>query len=289
MFHLIKNSLAFRSALFFKVFCGITFLRKKASKEMSDLTLITLTGKKHTGLLTECLLSIYRSSSLLPKLAIISDGSISSEELEKKLNWWPGNINIYMPDEIFDYHKHRDELLVFAKKNPMGLKMALILRFAELGPTFYTDTDVIWYKDIHSLVPADQSIKIQMSPDYQPAYDENLISDKPYSDIKYSPWFCAGIMYAHGNLYNTLPEIKKLTLKAMIKSNHFSEQTIFAAANYFNGKSSWPIKEVTCFQSDQLTLKPSYIGQHWICRHYVGPVRHIFWRDAFFLRLGIKA
>jgi hypothetical protein len=70
------------------------------------------------------------------------------------------------------------------------------------------------------------------------------------------------------------------------KPYYFTEQTFFAIAAKLLSADMWRFNEIALFESDRFKLGPSYIGKNWFARHYVGPVRHLFWRDSFYKRLA---
>ncbi len=67
----------------------------------------------------------------------------------------------------------------------------------------------------------------------------------------------------------------------------FTEQTIMAEAVFQVGCIAWNIEMVRMFNDDEFTIKPTYLGKKWIARHYVFPIRHLFWRDALAARLRV--
>lgn len=66
-----------------------------------------------------------------------------------------------------------------------------------------------------------------------------------------------------------------------------TEQTLLAEAAHQLGGRTWPAEEIVCSVDDPLTLRPSYPGKPWVASHYVGQVRHLFWRAVLALRLGV--
>ena len=66
-----------------------------------------------------------------------------------------------------------------------------------------------------------------------------------------------------------------------------TEQTILAEAVFQVGRIAWSLEVVRLFDGDKFTIKPTYVGKQWIARHYVGYIRHLFWRDALAVRLRV--
>ncbi|MEI6429393.1 MAG: hypothetical protein WCO45_13580 [Pseudanabaena sp. ELA607] len=290
--------MAFRSALLYKNILSLIPIKSSSIvKDSLPLSLVYLCGQKQKVMLKESLFSLYRSWDKLPQLEIVSDGSLDKEEVMKMLSWWKGDKIFSTPEDCFEYHENlgRKSLVQFAKTNVMGLKMAAVLKSAEQSPTLYCDTDILWFRD---LVNINFDLKIilsnkselpflKMSEDFQPAYDQNLTHLPRFSHLPREKHLCAGLILASGNIFNFC-NLDDAIQVAIDKSNHFTEQTIFAEACLQLNGISYSRNEISCFVDDQFSLIPTFFGKSWIARHYVGPVRHLFWRDALALRLGNK-
>lgn len=59
-------------------------------------------------------------------------------------------------------------------------------------------------------------------------------------------------------------------------------QTFFAKTNAKTTNSYWVIDEIEVFQDVSQSQTTNSSNKDWITILYVGPVRHLFWRDAFF-------
>lgn len=292
LFTTIRNSLAFRSGNIYRFLLGIIPISKKIKKEEDDKILVFLTGIKQLPMLQESVYSFYISNNKLPSLKIFTDGTVSREKLTKYFSWYPNSLEIIEKGDCIDYHnnKERDNLVRFAKKNPMGLKLAAIIQIADNSPCFYCDTDILAFNDLEYLMPK-LSLGIAkkylcMSQDYQTAYDD-YIQEKYFPNLNQSPFYCAGFLFLSGNILD-FHIMDTILADCCKESNHFTEQTIFAGLNrtYFN--QHWSDELITLFQNDQQSLAPSYLNKEWVARHYVGSFRHLFWRDAFFLRIALK-
>jgi hypothetical protein len=260
-------------------------------KPEQDLVLLTMTGSKYLELLQQCLLSLYKTWSTLPKLHVVSDGTITTLELEKALKWWPNTKYFSSWEQSVDYHNNmgRKSLVQYAHSHFMGKKLAVILASGEQGSTLWCDSDILWFREISGLPRAGQPSglpTLKMSEDYQSSYDEQLIN-YGLEHLSEPPYRNAGFLHIQGNLLEHC-NLQHLIDLAAEDSGHSTEQTIFAEAAYQLGGEVWSNEEVACFEDDKLSLLPDYAGKNWFARHYVGPVRHLFWRDALILRLGLK-
>ncbi|MEL6457014.1 MAG: hypothetical protein AAFQ91_02015 [Cyanobacteria bacterium J06621_15] len=261
------------------------------SKPELQLLFLTLCGASHLSLLQQCLYSLYISWEFLPRIQIVSDGTLSLSKLNEALSWWPGSISFTTWEDSILYHQRlgRKYLVEFAEHNVIGRKLAVILQFGEQECTLWCDTDILWFQQIPEitqefLMSSNQIFKV--SEDFQAAYDFKLIN-RGLSYLCEPPFINTGLVLIHAELYQNY-KLEKLLKYAIDSSNHFTEQTILAEVAYRTGFNYWTKTEIECSVDDQLSLSPTYIGKNSIARHYIGPIRHLFWRDALALRLNIR-
>jgi hypothetical protein len=240
-------------------------------------------GEAHLGMLQECLLSLYHAWSRLPRLQVVSDGSMTKRELTQALSWWPGDKSVLPWEDIVAYHRRRDRgaLARFAKQSVIGRKLASVLQFGEQRPTLYCDADILWFAE-PTLPKGDggDSPSLILLEDYQPSYDENLSLSENLPD---TPFLNTGLVYLSGNLCHSAG-LRSLVQQASVESNHFTEQTILAIASRRIGGQTWPADRYICDTRRERTPGPSFVGKDWVARHYVGGLRHLFWQDALMLR-----
>jgi hypothetical protein len=285
MFLKIKNSFAFRSGAIYRFFLVHLKPRFVTQKLISnEIELISLCGKAHVDMLVESIYTFIKTQNAIPRIIIYTDGSISEEIVAKKLKWaqkyveikaWDFNINDYKSAEF-------DAIKKLGFQIPIGKKLWVIVTHSLKKPTLWIDTDILFFKnfDLTDCIQKN-SFFVKSTEDYQPAYDNNIaalngtLSQKPY--INTGIFFCNGDILQHNDLNQELELVSKV-------NNHFSEQSILAKVIHAHQKNVWDLNTIACFQSDTQTLKPTFMNKPWVARHYVGPVRHLFWRDAFFSR-----
>ncbi|MDB4902151.1 MAG: hypothetical protein JWQ63_1432 [Mucilaginibacter sp.] len=293
MLNKIKNSLAYRLPILYNYFIRLTFILEKkypAIKENDTYNLVILCGSAQLNMLNVCLKSIYNNFKQLPHIYVITDQSLSAFACKKAIHWFPEN-NITVIDALncLAYHEEKGNHLVkqFALKNPMGLKLAAILQVINLGkPILYSDTDVIWYNDpIADLANFlnIQQFNLALSVDFQAAYDNNLIDNCNLTELNKEPYFCAGILFINKLIEKHYSAIENLLPAVIRKSDHFSEQTIFALLNKQSGNFCLDKNKFIIELNDRLNFFPTK-NKEIIARHYIGPVRHLFWRDTIFSR-----
>lgn len=286
----VKRSAAYRSgALWRALLCALPAPRV-AAKPLLPVTFVTFGGAGHRLMLAQCLASLGLTWPRLPRLRIVSDGSLAADTTARDLAWWPG------PWELLAWRdlapglcdRGHDALVRFAEREPMGRKMAAVVATALEGPTLYCDVDVLWFREPARLAeltgrPAPQLV---MSEDCYPAYDPALVPGR-LPHLAAPPFYCAGLLFAHGDFLEAAG-VAELLAEAAERGFGLTEQTIFAEADRRLGGACWPRDEIALFEEDRFSLGPSFRGRSWTARHYVGQVRHLFWRDALALRLGIR-
>jgi hypothetical protein len=284
------NSLAFRIPSFYQ-FWLTKIKRPKIKKEITPIDsyhLIFLCGNAHLDLLEQALYSVLKNFKSIPKIFVFLDIGLTVENCNQRLKWVPSSLlTIKSHTECISYHQENGNLALskFAINNPMGLKLAAILQIADLKkPFLYSDTDVLWFKDptpILNQIIANAMSNIHLSQDFQKAYDENLINEGQLDELNTAPYYCAGILFAKAIEKEDKDFIQFLLPIAISKSNHFTEQSIFAALQKKKGKSELTKAQFCIEVKDRFDFIPKK-NDLVIARHYIGPVRHLFWRDSFF-------
>ena len=291
LYHKIKNSLVYRLPILYKFLITVYFKIKKTPPEVlkTDLyNLVIFTGAAHTDMLNVCLNSIYKKFNKLPHIYIITDLSLSEANCIKSISWFPKNhLTVISGKSCIDkLEKSTDQnLKQFALTNPLGLKLLAILHVLNFKkPLLYTDTDVIWYQDPFNEIVnflSDPDFLMALSEDIQPAYDPRLIEDQNLKELSDKPYYCTGILLTKELNEGNLNLIRNLALGTIINSGHFTEQTILAFLNKQCGNRSLDKNKFILDLSDKQKFYPAKRSAL-IARHYVGEVRHLFWRDALF-------
>lgn len=285
----IRNSLAYRSSALYRGALELLPSPRAAAKPDLPLTFLTFGGAAHRLMLRECIASLYSAWPQLPRVRVVSDGSLDLARTARDLGWWPGSL------EAVDWRDlagclsgpEFDSLLRFAERDAMGRKLAAIVASTLEAPTLYCDVDILWFRlpeTLRSLLAA-PGTKLLMSPDCRPMYDPTLVPGRlPHLDSP--PYYCAGLLFAEGDFLAAC-DVADLLAHAAEQGIGVTEQTILAEADRQLGGETWPAEEIALREEDRFSLGPSFRGRQWAARHYVGAVRHIFWRDALALRAGI--
>lgn len=284
----LKRSAAYRSGGLYRALLRALPPPRARAKPILPVTFVTFGGAGHRLMLAQCLASLYLAWPRLPRLRVVSDGSLDAATTGRDLAWWPGPWELLSWRDLISGLRERHEALVrFAEREPMGRKMVAVAATALEGPTLYCDVDVLWFREPARLaelaeLPAPQLV---MSEDCVPAYDPDLVPGR-LPDLAAPPFYCAGLLFAHGDFLRA-SGAEELLADAAERGFGLTEQTIFAEADRRLGGACWPRDEIALFEEDRFSLGPSFRGRSWAARHYVGQVRHLFWRDALALRTGV--
>jgi hypothetical protein len=285
----VRNSLAYRSGSLYRRLLEWLPGPETGDKPLLPLTFLTFGGAAHRLMLRECLASLGRSWPRLPRVRAVCDDSLDPAAVAGDLAGWGG------PFEVLSW---RDlaarlaaprfaSLMRFAERDAMGRKLAAIVASALEAPTLYCDVDILWFRFPPTLeaLLGTPGTKLAMSPDYQPTYDPALVPGR-LPELARPPYYCAGLLYAEGDFLAAC-EVTDLLGHAAERGIGVTEQTIFAEADRQLGGRSWPEDEIALREEDRFSMGPTFRNRPWAARHYVGAVRHIFWRDALALRAGV--
>src|ERR1035437_3990435 len=91
-------------------------------KPISSLRYVTMGGRKHWLLLRESLVSLHRAWNSIPCLTVVSDGSWEKQEFLDAFRFWPGPMEVLMPDDITGplSDAGKDVLVQMAAQHPLG-------------------------------------------------------------------------------------------------------------------------------------------------------------------------
>jgi len=284
MFTKLKQSFAFRSGPIYQKMCNLLPNPTYIPGQVAPFRFLSMTGSKHLDMLNQCLISLHQTWTLRPELILYSDGSVANEKIHATFSWWKGSLQVVDQQDLLTWTSTcgSESLNTFAQKEAVGRKLACILKEASIAPVLWCDTDILWYQPLSGFSPkADFDLKV--SQDYQSAYD-GFISEKCPEILQNPPYINTGLVYLSIPLHLN-KQMEQWLNWVGEKPNHFTEQTFLAIGSKLLSAPIWSMDEIACLQSDRFLLKPSYQGKNWLARHYVGPVRHLFWRDAFYSRI----
>lgn len=261
----------------------------KQSKTAVNYTYLTITNKSGLRMLRYSLASILQSAETIPKkVVIVSDGSWENWEANSYFDFWPGEIEFESWEVSANYHleKERHSLYIYASKQIWGKKLSAILKYAEIGHTIYSDTDVLWFKSPFSGINTKEETGLRLTIDNSYNYDLNLLAGLDREDMLNKPPLNCGIVYAKGDFFKKSVLLQKAIDLESLSPGPFSEQTILALLTDEFG-TTWDFESVTSKIDDGIfPIIPDYKKQynHFIARHYVWAMKWLFWRDFLYLR-----
>jgi len=289
---MITNSLAYRSGPVYRRFLSaLPAPRKLRDKEDMEGVFVTMCGERHLLMLEQTLFSIAIFSERYPRIHVYSDGSLAPQKILDRLAWWPGEIASpdTKPYETWTRKNDWPALLEYSHKNGFGRKLLVIAAEAEKNPFVWFDADILFYSDIANFF--DQSEGEQQTPissalDWCYGYDDYL-TNGPLAWLKELPPVNTGFLQVTRGFYGDFG-LEELVSFGIASCNPFTEQTILASVIHRVGNIKWSLSEIDISDDDKRSLRPTFLRKKVPCRHYITPIRHLFWRDALALRLGLR-
>lgn len=241
-----------------------------------------MAGQKQIPLLRESLHSFARHSSRIPEVIVISDGTLSEENLSNSCSFWPGKIILMTPIEILEGID--DSLSGYIKKliegNILGLKLAAVIALSRKGPSLFMDADILWFSDPMPIIePAfrqfsfaairedgcsvNQALALKYAPELASAPSVNTGLFLINSDISSDPIFRVMLQDAVDDFRHEFNEQTILGILSSLRGGYLSEKVCLV---HFNDAFKF------------LSRKPWDEG--YCSRHYVRFMRHQFYRDA---------
>jgi hypothetical protein len=254
-------------------------------KSLSPLRYVSMAGRKHWLLLRESLVSLDRSWPSLPLLTIISDGSWEKQEFLDEFRFWPGPIELLMPDDITAplSNSGSNKLVQLAKQHPLGLKLAAIIYLAQKEQILFVDSDILWFSDPEPILAKFRDFSGPATGiETGGSFNRDLIQKHCPEVNSSSPYVNTGCVYLKGELCPSDLLESMLTTALEQPKNYFNEQSIIAVAVQRWGRRFPPNFCLVDFDALALYRNPWQKG-YYAC-HYVNWVRHQFYRDAFWLR-----
>jgi hypothetical protein len=294
MLRRIIHSAAFRSAPLFRAALHVSATPRYAKPPNEDFALISMTDRDHLFMCEQMIASVNRAWSEVPRLELLIDtrkGNVDTTRIQKLHS---AAVTIVTWGDVEKHHAdgQRADLITFARENLLGRKLAFILASVERQKTLWVDNDVLFFRDFIPLVRAQpDGVFIGATRDMTFGRSDPLCSYAPqlarhlFGEQALVPLINSGLCLGHGNIYDEhhLAALIQRTLDTKEQS-YFTEQTVIAWAALHSRGVLWEEPVIHLDDSDIQTLSPTYKGQIWHARHYTGNVRHLFWRDAFFLR-----
>ncbi len=258
----------------------------ESPKPTANFRYLTLCGRENWLMLRESLLSLYRSSSLLPELTVVSDGSWTSEEFADVFAWWPAPITVLHRDEVSQAALSAGfpELAKYARVSPYGLKLSAIVTQAIQHPVLFVDADILWFRD-PVLLLGDAAFWGKLRALRESNCHQSLDMAMHYCvQVLEPPFVNSGIVALHGELM--APDLLRRMVQEALSQPQDSpcEQTIVATGVKLGGQL-FPDKLCLVGFDDAYRFRSRHArNEGYYSRHYVNWMRHLLYRDALKLR-----
>jgi hypothetical protein len=259
-------------------------------KPESGMCYLTIGSRTHWLMLRESMFSLYRSWKKLPTITVVSDGSWSAADFFPVFSWWPAKINVLSREHIIAqaHAAGEGELAQYAEASAWGLKVASIVLLARREPVLFVDADILWFADPADLLGPSDFWARPRGVRESNCYQHRDMALRFCPKVLEPPFVNGSILALHGEF---LPaEILRAMVNEALadpKDGSF-EQTIIATAVKLRGEF-FPEKLVLVEFDDVDRLRSRDMqDEEYYSRHYVNWMRHLFYRDAFKLRLQLS-
>jgi hypothetical protein len=272
--------------ILFSVFSPKKIIPKKG---VSNIHLLLFSGQKGTQMIKPVLMSVYNTWEKIPFITIVTDG-MPVENVERVMKFWPYPYKVKSWEESAAFHLERDRhsLVAWARINIFSRKLLAILAEAELRPTLYCDTDVLWFAEPR-LPAVNNGFTMRISQDNIHTYYMPLLRWLNRHDMLDKPALNAGLIFLSGTPYDNYKNFGQLIDIAQFFNEGSAEQLVFALIADQLGDTWTPEEIIVNIRDLHWPLIPSYFfsGNHF-ARHHVLTKNSWFWRDALYILLFKK-
>jgi hypothetical protein len=203
---------------------------------------------------------------------VLSDGTYSAEDCEK-LCRLHSSVRVMMPEDLLETKLPVYVQQYVATGQPMGLKLAALIKLSQDPPAFYTDSDVLFFpgarKALSKLLLSKTSAFF--TKDCVAALDPRLLNA---NEALFAP-VNAGFIFFNGCPDWSLA-ISRLE-HAVTSPTFFTEQTVVHLTMHQNKAVALDPSEFILQVDDQFKIRDKYAKSNTALRHYVSPVRHKLW------------
>ncbi|MDT0646261.1 hypothetical protein RM545_06130 [Zunongwangia sp. F260] len=279
----LQASLSYRLVPVYEKLVQLKFssVLKKEYGHSNKFELRFFCGKNQATLLKYSLLSILKADKKLPHIQIFSDGSLTEDHLPLPiLEKFNGYSLVELPELMMEFHSRK--YLMMYSHLPMIKKYMVLFYKSKYEYVVYADTDILWFSSIQEMVNEMGENKLTMCYDYMYGYDEQLLEACSWKDMKKKPPLNAGVVIIKNNFANGVGFAEKILQKSQVEGGHWTEQTMIARQVLDLKSEIIPEKRIMCSVKDKYHLFPiKNMYKKLGARHFVTPVRHLFWRDLF--------
>jgi hypothetical protein len=202
---------------------------------------------------------------------IISDGTYTSKSI-KLLSQIDDCIKVVDFRDILKSNLPKF-ILDFTDQHPLGKKFAALISLPINRPTFYTDSDILFFPGANEIVSLIEpsNVKAWYTLDCMPSLDERLIQNCNEMILPVN----SGFLLVKEPLDWDIALERLASFQGL--PTHHTEQTLIHLVMHEN--SAFPLCHSKCIisVSDQFIYQNLYEKKNIILRHYVNNIRHKFW------------
>ena len=295
-----KKDVSIRDIIIYKFYgllghgCRILFLAltpKKIipKKETADLHMLYYCGKKGLRMLKASIISVYTTWERIPHITVVTDGT-PTDLIKQHLQFWPYPLIIKSWEESVDdlLRRGRHALVEWSYQNVYARKLQAVLVEAEIRPTLYCDTDILWFAEPR-IPQSEGPFTMRISEDNVHTYSQTLLRQLNRLDLMEKKPMNAGLIFLSGTPYQFYTGFSELIDQASTHREGPAEQLVFSLIAERLG-DYWTLDEVIVDTTDiYWPLIPRYIfSGNAFARHHVLTKHSWFWRDALFLYIFKK-
>lgn len=263
-----------------------------SNSKIIDCEVISFSSNKDFSEQVLSILSFIRYVGTPAAWLIYSDGTHGDNEIEKIkaafsfLKVIKEDVNNFQNDNYLreSLRPFKKELVHYAEKSPLGMKLLLYLNFKIKRTTIFLDSDVLFYEKSSCL----QAM-------LQGKHGGWFLPDEAWGslDSRFLNYTIAESIQVNAGFFIALKDFTTVTegltfLKTLdFKYEYFSEQTIFHIIISNNNFIPLNTDVFKINSGDQFLLKYLCSPKNIAIRHYTTPVRHKMWQKNWYWHLSL--
>jgi hypothetical protein len=281
-------------------FNAATSLRSSALNVADSFPFVIscLVGKKYLIDLLFALLSFERSVGGIGKLSILSDGTLTPEDVDF-FSSWHSNCNVFLNiDELCEYYNYNPSsiLLDFLDSGYFGAaKFFLLNAVQSRANCLLLDSDMVFFQNplaktsqLRHCILRETCASLE---DDLESFDPAVIEYGEEKGTYVSKRVNVGLVYVPKSTFDFMNWSQHIPQRSIEKPHIFTEQSAVAAGLESVGysllsKSQYVVSSQGAVFPDPKSgyspfsdIKEPYEGL--VCRHFITPVRHLMWLKAF--------
>lgn len=310
LFDRVRNSISYRVRGI-----GLNSLQKSANKirfrseaalrsttlsisDDSPFVISCLVGKRYLIDLLFALLSFERVVGSIGELSVLSDGTLTIEDTDF-LYKWHGKCNVFLnADELCRYYNYNPPqiLLDFFASGYFGAAKFLLLNAVQSKANcLLLDSDIVFFQnplmEKSQLSEYIHNKRCASLEDDLESFDPAVIDYGEVNGIHVPKRVNVGLVYVPQSTFDSTDWSKLVPQVSIEKPHIFTEQSAVAAGLELAGfsfldKSKYVVSSRGAVFPHPESGYPPFIDidapyENLICRHFITPVRHLMWLNAF--------